>query len=91
MLGYILNTSKYFHVYVANVGRDILGCTDKKAWCHVTSSENPANLASRGTSTREFMRSRWFVGSECLWNGAISENTETHNLNESDPDRKSVV
>ena len=47
-LGYITNETKRFRIFVANRAQKIRELTDSKAWHHISSTENPADHASRG-------------------------------------------
>ena len=51
VLGYISNESKRFHTFVANRVQQIRGLTDVSRWFYVSSEENPADVASRGSIT----------------------------------------
>ena len=67
-LGYIHNESRRFHTFVANRVTNIRDRTEKTQWRYVQSSENPADLASRGVSPKDEEKIRtWFHGPEFLW------------------------
>ena len=53
VLGYIRNDCRRYRTYVGNRKRKINAYTPKKAWKRVKSSENPADVASRGVSPDE--------------------------------------
>ena len=67
MLAYINNESRRFHVFVSNRVQEIQDYTNSDQWRHVGSKENPADEASRGTSSQGLENSRWILGSEFLW------------------------
>ncbi|XP_070203556.1 uncharacterized protein [Littorina saxatilis] len=67
VLAYLRNESKRFHVFVANRVQQILQFAGASCWNHVVSSENPADLASRGSGIGNLTTSRWILGPEFLW------------------------
>jgi hypothetical protein len=67
VLGFINNEAKRFHVYVANRVQKIRDMTSVDQWHHVSTCSNPADLASRGTSADELLKSMWLNGPEFLW------------------------
>jgi hypothetical protein len=48
VLGYIFNSARRFHVFVANRIEQIRDLTSLAQWRYVESKENPADYASRG-------------------------------------------
>ena len=72
VLGYIANNARRFHVFVANRVQQIRDHTDPSQWRYVGTRENPADLASRGTTVSEILdNSMWFHGPEFLWETEI--------------------
>ena len=53
VLGYICNESNRFHIFVANCVQKIRDYTSPDDWRHINTSNNPADLASRGPSAQE--------------------------------------
>ena len=67
VLGYIANEAKRFKVYVSNRIQEIHSASDPSQWRHIGSKENPADIASRGTSAEALVESSlWFHGPEFL-------------------------
>lgn len=74
VLKYIYNESKRFHTFVANRIQRIRDRSEPKQWNYVNTTENPADLASRGVSAQTLLNnSLWTKGPsylskmECLW------------------------
>ena len=93
VLGYISNESRRFHVFVANRVQDIQDNTSIDQWRYVESKQNPADEASRGMKAQEILDSRWINGPAFLWEkeNQWPTSNEDHNLQESDPEVKSVA
>ena len=53
VLCYIANDARPFHVFVANRVQQIRNHTEPSQWRYVSTKENPADLASRGTEVSE--------------------------------------
>jgi len=67
VLGYILNSRKRFHTFVANRVAAIHEGSQPSQWRHVASEVNPADDLSRGLSAPEMTcRVRWMFGPEFL-------------------------
>ena len=67
-LGYIANSSRRFHVFVANRIEQIRSHTNPSQWRHVSGESNPADIASRGMSAKRLVESElWFKGPSFLW------------------------
>ena len=68
VLGYISNDSRRFHVFVANRVQQIRDHTEPSQWKHVSTTDNPADVASRGITADDLLnRSMWFTGPDFLW------------------------
>lgn len=68
VLGYIGNESRRFHVFVANRVQQIRDHTEPYQWQYISTSENPADIASRGANVQDLMnRPEWLSGLEFLW------------------------
>ena len=66
-LGYISNESKRFHVYVANRVHKIHKMSSPSQWKHVSTNENPADIASRSVPATQLSKTIWFKGPDFLW------------------------
>ena len=94
VLGYIGNEVKRYRTFVANRCQIIKVYTEYGKWRHVTSQENPADLASRGIAVKEKEKvSLWIHGPEFLkdpkdtWKGILP----TAIINDDDPEVKNNV
>ncbi|XP_067045816.1 uncharacterized protein [Acropora muricata] len=68
VLQYIRNQDKRFRTFVANRLAVIRDGSQPTQWKYVPTSDNPADLVSRGTSVEELIhQSRWFSGPKFLW------------------------
>ena len=68
VLGYIANETTRFRTYERNRVNTIHRYSNKDAWRHVPTDENPADLASRGLSPRcKGKVDMWFNGPSFLW------------------------
>ncbi len=73
VLGYILNESRRFHVFVGNRVQQIRDNTDPDQWRYVKTDDNPADDASRGITPHDLMTaSRWLTGPDFLWKEEIA-------------------
>lgn len=67
VLGYITNQNKKFHLFVANRVQAIHDASNVDQWRYVTSSQNPADDASRGQTVANFVKNdRWLSGPKFL-------------------------
>ena len=67
VLSYIKSNSRRFKTYVANRVQQIKNSTAIKDWRYVKSSENPADIASRGLDPAENGKTDlWFNGPKFL-------------------------
>ncbi len=71
VLGYINNEARRFHTFVANRVQKIRNSTTPQQWLYVSTNENPADSASRGTSVDELLSSNWLMGPKFLWEREI--------------------
>ncbi|XP_070549479.1 uncharacterized protein [Ptychodera flava] len=67
VLGYINNSSKRFHVYVANRVEKIHNISSPHQWRHVSTHENPADIASRSVPAQKLNSTIWLSGPAFLW------------------------
>ncbi|XP_033124561.1 uncharacterized protein LOC117122898, partial [Anneissia japonica] len=66
-LGYISNESRRFHVFVANRVQTIHNLSEPTQWHYIASEENPADIASRGSSVEELLDcDLWWQGPKFL-------------------------
>lgn len=72
VLGYIGNDAKRFHTFVANRVQFIRNETEAAQWRHVPTTDNPADLTSRGASVSGINRQLWFKGPRFLHENVIS-------------------
>lgn len=90
-LGYINNEARRFHMFVANRVQKIRDNTSPQQWFHVPNAENPADMASRGTSVKELLSSNWLTIPQFLWEREIQHPTkETIELPVGDPEVRKV-
>lgn len=71
VLGYINNEARRVHYFVANRVQKIRNNTTTKQGLYVPTNENPADLASRGTTMDELLSSIWLMGPKFLWETEI--------------------
>ena len=64
VLGYIGNSVRHFHVYVANQVQETQQKTLVTQWKYVNTKSNPADDASRGLNAHEVRVSKWSCGPE---------------------------
>ena len=70
VLRYIWNSSKRFHMFVANRLGIIHDGSSPEMWRHVSTAENTADDASWGLSPSEiWKKNRWLAGPDFLWQG----------------------
>ncbi|XP_070550671.1 uncharacterized protein [Ptychodera flava] len=90
VLGYINNTSKRFHVYVANRVEKIHNISSPHQWRHVSTHENPADIASRSIPAPKLNSTIWLSGPAFLWQRDEQDNHEEteykHKVSEEDPE-----
>ncbi|XP_070579250.1 uncharacterized protein [Ptychodera flava] len=88
VLGYINNSSKRFHVYVANRVEKIHNISSPHQWRHVSTHENPADIASRSIPAPKLNSTIWLSGPAFLWQRDEQDNHEEteHKYTVSDED-----
>ena len=68
VLGYINNDARRFHVFVGNRVQEIRDKTSLDQWHYIGTKENPADVASRGSSVQELIDNcLWWNGPDLLW------------------------
>ena len=71
VLEYINNDARRFHVFVGNRVQEIRDKTSPDQWHYIGTKENPADVASRGSSVQELINnSLWWNGPDLLWKPA---------------------
>ena len=95
VLSYISNDTKRFHIYVGNRIHHIRERTKPEQWHYVASSNNPADVASRGTTAKLLAEHElWFKGPDLLWESDVElvNSDPIPDLDPEDPElRKSAV
>lgn len=76
VLGYINNEAHRFHTFVSNRIQKIRLSSFPHQWRYVHTDQNPADIASRGSSASELITSNWFTGPQFLWNKEIPTATD---------------
>lgn len=93
VLSYLKNESRRFKTYVANRIQQIKNKTNIEDWHYVKSSENPADIASRGLSPDESRKiDFWFNGPKFLLQSDFhwKSTTIANEVNVEDPELKKV-
>ena len=67
VLCYLNNSSKRFHVFVANRVQFIRDHTKPEQWRYISTRSNPADHTSRGLHASELTSSNWMTGPKFLW------------------------
>ena len=77
VLGYIVNESRKFKIFVANRVEMIKEGSDPSQWFHVNSKENPADYNSRGVEANNVNAVKmWFEGPSFLWRSTSTSNID---------------
>ena len=87
VLGYIYNTARWFHTYVANLVARILSSTSSRQWSYVMTDNNPADQGTRSLRSSEMQDSTWLIGPTSLVS-EVSETSETYELHNPDSDNE---
>lgn len=91
VLGYIRNEARRYHTYVSNRVQQIHDRSDPTQWLHVSSSDNPTDIASRGITSKQLSENElWFKGPDFLWKNYVSvvNHDRAPDLNPEDPEVK---
>ena len=68
VLGYIRSTARRYRTFVANRIAVIQSLSSPEQWRHVSTDQNPADVASRGQMPNQLLQSDiWFNGPAFLW------------------------
>ena len=90
--GYIQNSARRFHVYVANRVEQIRTHTEPDQWHYVNTDVNPADYASRGLTVKSLLTSTWFHGPKFLWKVGLPHVNEVNYLiSPTDSEVKKIV
>ena len=76
-LGYILNETRRFYVYVGNRVQRIRKSSSPDQWRYVATDLNPADLATRSVPARHLKDSTWLNGPEFLMDQSPPETDTT--------------
>ena len=87
VLGYIYNTARRFHTYVANRVARIRSSTSSRQWSYVMTDNNPADQGTRSLRPSEMQESKWLIGPSSLVS-EVSETSETYELHNPDSDKE---
>lgn len=68
VLGYIANSVRHFHVFVANHVEEIQDKSAARQWRYVDTKSNPADEASRGIRPNKLTKLKWILGPDFLTN-----------------------
>jgi len=91
VLGYLNNEARRFHIFVANRVQQIHERTNTSQWRYIETSENPADIASRGASAGDLAIGRnWFSGPKFLWNAELPNKAELSEVSADDCELKKV-
>jgi hypothetical protein len=66
VLNYIYNDSRRFHVFVSNRVSEIRNLTKPEQWQHISGSENPADVITRGQQPLDLVNGDWIGGPKFL-------------------------
>ena len=93
VLGYIANSSKRFHMFVANRVSEIRDLSAVESWRHVVGESNPADLASRGLMPSEIFASSWFTGPSFLWQPGeiVAATVDGGSVDDDDPEVRHIA
>ena len=94
VLGYIANTSRRFHTFVANRVAEIRSTSEPAQWRFVPGEENPADDCSRGLMASELTENcRWIRGPDflCLSEENWPADRQSRSVALEDPEVKTVL
>lgn len=80
VLGYVHNTTRRFHMYVANRVTRILKSTSPDQWHYVRTDQNPADHATRPMPPANLLLTNWFSGPAFLQQPAAERKAECFQL-----------
>ncbi|XP_013856679.1 uncharacterized protein LOC106512653, partial [Austrofundulus limnaeus] len=88
VLGYIHNTSRRFHMYVANRVTRIRASTQPNQWHYIQTELNPADQATRFIPAADLQNTTWFSGPHLLYSDIESHGTGPFTLIEPEEDKE---
>ena len=95
VLGYIVNETRRFHIFVGNRVQQIQEHSSPDQWHYVDTKSNPADHASRGLNPQGLQKSSWLTGPAFLWKDEccwpVNKAKEIFKLSEGDPEVKNKV
>lgn len=94
VLGYVKNETRRFHVYVANRVQLIRDASEPHQWRYVDTTENPADLATRGVTATALMQSNWLNGPPFLKQTSLNPpSSDDHGtaIDENDPEVRKQI
>ena len=80
VLGYLRNQQRCFSKSVERRVEMILTSTRLEDWHFISTSDNPADIATRSHTVRELLSSKWFSGPESV-SSSVEEHVSTKNHN----------
>ena len=94
VLGYITNSSRRFHTFIANRVAEVRSASEPSQWRFVPGEVNPADDCTRGRMVSELMDDcRWLRGPDFLWQ-AEDEWPKEHQprvVSQEDPEVKTAL
>lgn len=93
VLGYVRNSAKKFHTYVANRVQVIRDASVPTQWRHVRTNDNPADIASRGISAKALINcDLWWQGPSFLKDdNCLADDEGEYYLSLEDPEVRKVA
>lgn len=94
VLGYIANTGRRFHTFVANRVAEIRDASESTQWRFVPGEKNPADDCSRGLMASELTEDcRWVRGPDFLWQSEDNwpADCRPRSVSQEDPEVKTVL
>jgi hypothetical protein len=90
VLQYIQNEKGRFHVFVANRVATIHQACEPEQWRFIQGDENPADVVTRGLSSKEILKEAWLYGPNFLKKPEKEWNiiTTSYELSDNDPEVK---
>ena len=91
VLGYIRSESKRFYVYVANRVNIIRSSSKPNQWRFVQSSDNPADIATRGKTPSDLKGTFWFRGPDFIKFDLPPQDLTEVDIKEGDPEIREEI
>ena len=92
-LGYILNDTRRFKIYVANRAKKIREASKKEQWMYIATKANPVDDTTKRISLDDEEKvNKWFRGPEFLYQPEqLWKNEQVTPINEDDPELKPTL